>query len=45
MSPPEVFSEDEWKLFNKIVVPQRFHEQMMSLAHDTNSAGHLGVKT
>lgn len=35
---------DDGVLMRQIVVPQPFHPQVLSLAHDHNMSGHLGVK-
>jgi len=39
--PPDVTVEDEWTLVYQIVIPQV--TEVMSLAHDTPKAEHLGI--
>ena len=41
--PPEVSVEDEWQVIHQIVVPQIYHREVISLAHDNPMAGHLGI--
>jgi len=37
-------SSDEWKVLYQIVLPWKYHHDVLSLAHDTPMAGHLGIK-
>ena len=41
--PPEVPANEDWKVVNQIVVPSRYRDEILNLAHDTPMAGHLGV--
>ena len=41
--PPDVPAEDEWKVMYQIVVRSMYHNDIISLAHETTMAGHLGV--
>jgi len=34
---------DNWKVVQHIVVPRPYQREVISLAHDTLMAGHLGV--
>ena len=42
--PPDVSAEDEWAVKHQIVIPKVYHYEMLSLAHETPLAGHLGSK-
>ncbi len=39
-----VSGSDEWTSVHQVVVPTPFRQQVLSLAHDSNLAGHLGIK-
>ena len=41
--PPTVPASHEWSVIYQIVVPQKYRSTVLSLAHDTPMAGHLGV--
>ena len=41
--PPDVSAEDDWTVVHQIVVPQVYHTEVISLAHDHPMAGHLGI--
>ena len=40
---PEVPTSDEWKVVYQIVLPHKYRHDVLSLAHETPMAGHLGV--
>ena len=42
--PPDVEASQEWRTHYQIVVPMSYRNHVMSIAHDTAMAGHLGVK-
>ena len=42
--PPDVSAEDEWAVKHQIVIPKVYRYEMLSLAHETPLAGHLGSK-
>jgi len=37
-------ANDEWQIVHQIVVPKVYRREVISLAHDSPMAGHLGVK-
>ncbi|KAK3084264.1 hypothetical protein FSP39_010811 [Pinctada imbricata] len=41
--PPDAPPNDVWRVVHQIVVPVAYRGDIMSLAHDTPMAGHLGV--
>ena len=41
--PPEVSAEDEWKVVYQIVLPSSYRKEVLQVAHETPTAGHLGV--
>ena len=41
--PPEVPASHEWKVIYQIVLPTKHRSDVLSLAHETPMAGHLGV--
>lgn len=41
--PPDAAVEDEWKVVHQIVIPAVYRKNVISLAHDSPMAGHLGV--
>ncbi|PIK60059.1 hypothetical protein BSL78_03057 [Apostichopus japonicus] len=41
--PRDVSSNDEWRTIHQIVVPPVYRKGILSVAHDTPFAGHLGV--
>ncbi|KAK0144590.1 Retrovirus-related Pol polyprotein from transposon 412 [Merluccius polli] len=42
--PPERPATDEWSVFEQIVLPQGYREDVLRLAHETPLAGHLGIR-
>ena len=42
--PPDTPANDEWKIVHQIVVPRVYRDEVISIAHDTPMAGHLGVR-
>ena len=42
--PPDAPANDEWQIVHQIVVPKVYHRQVISIAHDSPMAGHLGVR-
>ena len=42
--PPEVPREDEWKIIYQIVLPEKYRKQVLEVAHELPTAGHLGVR-
>jgi len=41
--PPDVPANEEWLISHQIVLPQKFQEEVLTLAHASPMAGHLGV--
>ena len=41
--PPDVPVEDEWTVKHQIVVPKLYRSEILSLAHENQMSGHLGV--
>ena len=41
--PPEARVNEEWRVVHQIVVPKRYRQDILSLAHDAPLAGHLGI--
>ena len=41
--PPNAPVDQEWQVFHQIVVPTIYRGSIISLAHDTPMAGHLGI--
>ena len=41
--PPDVPAEDEWAVKYQIVVPKSHRQEILSLAHETPLAGHMGI--
>ena len=41
--PPDVSVEDEWAVKHQIVVPKSYRQDILSMAHETPLAGHMGV--
>ncbi|XP_065893824.1 uncharacterized protein [Dysidea avara] len=41
---PDVPAGDEWKVLHQIVLPGKYRGSVLSLAHETPMAGHLGIK-
>lgn len=41
--PPDVQADDEWSVSHQIVVPHRYRDNILSLAHETPMSGHLGI--
>ena len=42
--PPDAPASDEWQVVHQIVVPKIYHREVISIAHDSPMAGHLGVR-
>jgi hypothetical protein len=42
--PSDVPADNDWKVVRQIVVPAIYRHEVLSLAHDTPLAGHLGVR-
>lgn len=42
-TPQHSSVEDDWSVIKQIVVPQRYREEILKLAHKNPLAGHLGV--
>jgi len=42
--PPDAPADEEWKVIHQIVIPKVYHNEVISIAHDSAMAGHLGVK-
>lgn len=42
--PPDAPATDEWQIVHQVVVPRIYHREVISLAHDSPMAGHLGVR-
>ena len=40
--PPDTPAEDEWAVKYQIVVPKSYRQEILSLAHETPLAGHMG---
>ena len=40
--PPDVSVEDEWAVKHQIVVPKSYRQDILSMAHETPLAGHMG---
>ena len=40
---PEVPASDEWKVVYQIVLPHKYRHDVLSIAHETPMAAHLGV--
>ena len=41
--PPDVEASHEWKIIYQIVIPPAYRHDILSLAHETPLAGHLGI--
>ena len=41
--PPDIPAEDEWAVKYQIVVPNSYRQAILSLAHETPLAGHMGI--
>ena len=41
--PPDVSSDAEWAVKHQVVLPESFHNGVLSMTHETPLAGHLGV--
>ena len=41
--PPDAEASHEWKIIYQIVVPPAYRHDILSLAHETPLAGHLGI--
>ena len=41
--PPDVSIEDEWAVKHQIVIPKSYRQEILSMAHETPLAGHMGI--
>ena len=41
--PSDVPADEEWTVLHQIVMPKKFRREIISLAHESAMAGHLGV--
>ena len=41
--PPDASANDEWQIAHQIVVPKVYYREVISIAHDSPMAGHLGI--
>ena len=41
--PPDVSVEDEWAVKHQIVIPKSYRQEILSMAHETPLAGHMGI--
>lgn len=41
--PPDISAEDEWAIKYQVVIPEAYRVEILSMAHETPLAGHLGV--
>ena len=41
--PPNISAEDEWAVKYQVVIPEAYRVEILSMAHETPLAGHLGV--
>lgn len=41
--PPEVSVDDDWAVKHQIVIPKSYRTEILSIAHETPLAGHLGI--
>ena len=41
--PPDIPAEDEWAVKYQTVVPKIYRQEILSLAHETPLAGHMGI--
>lgn len=42
--PHDRLATDEWSVYEQIVLPQGYREEVLRLAHDTPLAGYLGIR-
>ncbi len=42
-TPSYASTQDDWSIVTQVVVPNKFRNEILSLAHDSPLAGHLGV--
>lgn len=42
---PDAPASDHWIVKRQIVIPEKYKERIMEVAHGDNLAGHLGVRT
>ena len=42
--PPDAPASDEWQVVHQIEIPKKYHWEVISIAHDSPMAGHLGVR-
>ena len=42
--PPEAPASHDWKVGYQVVIPKKHQHDILSLAHDSPIAGHLGIK-
>ena len=41
--PRDAPADEEWQVVHQIIVPRKYREEVLSLAHESPMAGHLGV--
>ena len=41
--PPDAPASEEWQVVHQIVLPKCYWNKVMSLAHESPMAGHLGI--
>jgi hypothetical protein len=41
--PPDVPADEDWRVFHQIVVPVKYRNDIMVLAHEFPTGGHMGV--
>ncbi len=41
---PDDSNDSDWNVLNQIVVPACYRQTVLSLAHDHDLSGHLGIK-
>ena len=41
--PFDVPADDEWAVYNQIVVPKSYRHEILSIAHESPMSGHLGI--
>ena len=42
--PPEAPASHDWKVVYQVVIPQKHRHDILSIAHESPMAGHLGIK-
>ncbi|MCP4254336.1 MAG: hypothetical protein GY775_13195, partial [Candidatus Scalindua sp.] len=41
--PPEAGLDEDWRVVHQIIIPRIYRKDILSLAHDSPMAGHLGI--